>query len=253
MVPIMKKSFLLLFFALLFNLAPAHADFDGATIDLAKFSNSCDRALLAFSEKSNQIIFQDAAYATSAPPVFDGAKLIALSDEIDFSDGSSSPYKIAYRLLLASGRTDVVLLQIVENQTINVIQPNSILVSLQSKTTTAHDFQLFQNQLVKEFGQVANIVPLKLVKTIAIDLNKEDVSEFLIIHNKLKDLLATINNAKIKYNYEKYRLPVSFGKIQDLPNEGKVDLDKLRDVVPKLLEMNKSFVNNQSQIPEQFK
>ncbi len=220
------------------------AAFDGANVDLVKFRKDASKALedQGLPSQISDTQFQDAAFAVDTPTLFDGAMLWALGREVQLREGANNSYRLAYRLMLGTGKTSVVLANL-GNNTVQVVVPESLFVIF-PRFTPREYIESASKKLEEQLGtEKYSFSVLGSVKRIAIDFKEQTVANLLELIAKTDKLDKDI---QIGFVFEKYRTEFNFGKIQSLNFQESADLDKLRDVVSKYVAQGKVFAHSQS-------
>lgn len=237
---------LLIFFSIVYWTLPTFASFDGAKVDLKKFLNSATAAFksqnLPITSKPS-IFFRDAAFATDTEVLFDGAMLYVLGDKTPLIDGYGT-YAYGYRFMPSTGKSELVLIQ-QDIQNSRIIVPEALLIRMKIGASNEDFLRVYQDLMSRLDGSKFNITPLKRLKQFAIDLSNPSASDLIELFSKVQNV-----DGVVSLNAEKYRTEFEFGMPQRLPSEGVVNFDKLRNVVPKYLNLQgKSFKTDQSKLP----
>lgn len=226
------------------------ADFDRAVVDISKFKDQARAAMEPFGQRPMDIIFQDAAFGSlvDSKNLVDGAYLMALGKVTDVNT-QLGKFRLAYRLHLASGRTDLVFVKYVESGRA-IILPRAFYVVFDIDIPKAV-MEEMTIRLGKILGGYGTLTLYDRLKRLSIELTEPTVEVF----NQLRELFSRSLGDKIHfaYTYERYKTPRALGAIQVLTYDEFVDLDKRRDVVPKLLKEGYTFTTMRSRIPSSLK
>lgn len=231
--------------ATLFLSLSSFAAFDGAEVDLKKFVASAQAAFRSqgLPESVSEVYFRDAAFATDTHMLFDGAMLYVLGEKAPVSDSFGS-YAYGYRFMPSTGNSELLLIQIGSKNS-RMIIPEAVMIRL-GRDISPDDFRQAYERIVSQLdASKYQVAVFKNLKHIAIDIKKPSIVSLIEVLN-----LAKKFGGAVSLSSEKYRTEFEFGPPQRLPTEGIVDLDKLRDVVPKyLIERNLPFKTTQSKLP----
>lgn len=233
--------------------------FNGACILIPKFHKE-GRAHMGseIGPHHAELQFQDAVYSADLPPLYDGAALFYLTDHVlNHHQSNLPPLKAAYRLSLASGETDTILLY-TQDHTRLVAFTDQILISYQAKISRElirQEIRRLQPKLKNRYFISDDLATIGMIRVMNITQNLKDLEILIEIIQKHYQETAPSLGASVSLNHEMYRSPFRFGPLHPISSqEFAVDLDPLRVITKPLAEQQKMpFITPSSRLPSRLK